>query len=323
MFKSKVVDLGSPSYFVLTAAVELGFFEEEGVPAARVEGSMTGPDEIKAGTVDFIGGPAYAGLRAFPSFQGAKLLCALSQYSYWFLGVRASLGVKRGDVGALRGLRISSGSGEPRRSLLHLLKQSGIDVDGGEVQVVNSPSFGRNQTFRANDGVAALQQGISDAFWGNGLRMEMGVRSGLAKVHVDLRRGDGPPDARWYNFPALLASDRLIDEKPEVAAGAVRAIVRTQQALIADPSLAGKVGRAMFPSEEAELIATVVERDTPFYDAHVSREAVDGLNKFCVAAGLLPEPVPYDRMVATQFAPLWTVDRAPGKAENRLQPGSP
>ena len=311
MFKVKVVDLGSPSYFVLTAAVELGFFEDEGVPASRVEGSMTGPDEIKEGTIDFLGGPAYAGLRAFPAFRGAKLLCALSQHSYWFLGVRADLDVKRGDVGALRGLRISSGSGEPRRSLLHLLKQSGIDVDGGEVRVVNSPSFGRNQTFRANDGIVALQQDISDAFWGNGLRMEMGVRSGIAKIHVDLRRGDGPPGARHYNFPALLASDRLIAQRPEIAAGAVRAIVKTQRALVADPSLAEKVGRNMFPSEEAELIATVVARDTPFYGAQISQQAVDGLNNFCVAAGLLSEPVSYDGMVASQLAPLWSSTASP------------
>src|SRR5262249_27363615 len=161
MFKVKVVDLGSPSYFVLTAAVELGFFEEEGIPASSVEGSMTGPEEMKDGILDFLGGQAYAGLRAFPSFEGAKLLCALSQYSYWFLGVRADLDIKRGDVGALRGLRISSGNGEPRRGLLYLLRESGIDVEGGEVRIVHSPSFGRDQTFRANDGVVALQQDIS------------------------------------------------------------------------------------------------------------------------------------------------------------------
>jgi NitT/TauT family transport system substrate-binding protein len=305
MFTAKVVDLGSPSYFVLTAAVELGFFEAEGIPTSRVEGSMLGPQEIKEGRLDFFGGPAYAGLRAFPSFEGAKLLCALSQYSYWFLGLRADIDIKRGDVGALRGLRISCGNGEPRVALRYLLRESGIDVEGGEVQIVHSPSVGHNQTFRASDGVVALQQGISDAYWGNGLRMEMGVRSGLAKVHLDLRRGDGPPGARWYNFPALLASDRLIEEKPDVAAAAVRAIVKTHQALIADPSRATEVGRKVFPPEEADMIATLVERDSPFYAAAISQQAADGLNAFAMAAGLLPAPVPYERMVATQFAPLW------------------
>jgi NitT/TauT family transport system substrate-binding protein len=305
MFTVKVVDLGSPSYFVLTAAVELGFFEQEGVPVSNVEGSLNGPQEMKSGSLHFLGGPAYSALRAFPAFKGAKLLCALSQYSYWFLGIRADLDVKRGDVGALRGLRIASGGGEPRLGLRHLLRQSGIDVDGNEVQLVPSPSVGRNQTFRGNDGVVALTQNSADAFWGNGMRLAMGVKSGLAKLHLDLRRGDGPPEARWYNFPALTASDRLIEERPDIAAGAVRAIVKTQRALSANPSLAGKVGKKVFPPEEAELIAELVERDAPFYQAGISQRAIGGLNEFCVAAGLLSEPVPYDQIVATRFAGLW------------------
>src|SRR5262249_31563050 len=107
MFKAKVVDLGSPSYFVLTAAVELGFFEQEGIPIGRVEGSLTGPREMKDGALDFLGGPAYSALHAFPAFEGAQLLCALSQYSYWFMGIRADIDIKRGDIGALRGLRIA------------------------------------------------------------------------------------------------------------------------------------------------------------------------------------------------------------------------
>lgn len=305
MFRVKVVDLGLPSYFVLTAAVELGFFEQEGVPTSHVEGSLTGPNEIKNGSLHFLGGPAYSGLRAFPAFEGAKLLCALSQYSYWFLGIRADLDIKRGDIGALRGLRIASGGGEPSLGLRHLLRESGIDVEGNEVRLVPSPSVGRNQTFRGNDGVVALRQDIADAFWGNGMRLAMGVKSELAKLHIDLRRGDGPPEARWYNFPALLASERLIKERPDIAAGAIRAIVKTQKALRANPSLAGNVGRKVFPPEEAELITELVERDAPFYDAHISHKAVAGLNRFCIATGLLSEPIPYDKMVATRFSQLW------------------
>ena len=53
------------------------------------------------------------------------------------------------------------------------------------------------------------------------------------------------------------------------------------------------------------LIAPLIERDAPFYDATISPEAVDGLNKFAKAAGLIDEAVPYDRLVATQFKDLW------------------
>jgi hypothetical protein len=61
----------------------------------------------------------------------------------------------------------------------------------------------------------------------------------------------------------------------------------------------------LFPPNEASLIAGLVKRDAPFYDANISPEAIDGLNKFAKANGLISEPVPYDRLVASQFRQLW------------------
>jgi NitT/TauT family transport system substrate-binding protein len=305
MFQLMVSDLGSPSYFVATAAVSLGYFREEGIETGRVEGDMTHTSGLRDGSFHFYGGPAYGPLRAFPNFEGMKLLCALSQYSYWFMGIRADLDVKRGDINALKGLRISSSKASPRHGLKQMLIDAGIDFERDNVKIVDSPSQGRQQMLRGSDGIVAFQQGISDAFWGNGMRLEMGIRSGLAKLHIDLRRGDGPPEARYYNFPALAASQRLIEERPEIAAAAVRAVVKAQKALRADPSLAKKVGDDVFPGEEAELITGLVERDAPYYDATITPEAVDGLNKFCVRRGLLTRPVPYEDLVAVQYRDLW------------------
>jgi ABC-type nitrate/sulfonate/bicarbonate transport system substrate-binding protein len=255
--------------------------------------------------LDFFGGPAFAATRAFPSWKGAKLLCALSQYSYWFLGVRADLDVKRGDVNAVKGLRISSATAWPGIGLRHMLADAGIDLERDNVQIIPSPPPVGDKGWMGRNGVDALARGDADAFWGNGMRVAVGESLGVAKLHIDLRRGDGPPGARWYSFPALTTSERLLNEQPEVAAGAVRAIVKTQKALKADPSLATEVGNRLFPPDEALLIAGLIERDAPFYDANISQEAVDGLNKFAKAAGLISEPVPYDRLVATQFRHLW------------------
>jgi ABC-type nitrate/sulfonate/bicarbonate transport system substrate-binding protein len=138
------------------------------------------------------------------------------------------------------------------------------------------------------------------------MRVALGEALGVAKLHLDLRRGDGPPGARWYNFAALTTTERLIEEHPPIAAGAVRAIVRAQRALKADPSLATEIGNRLFPLDEAALIAGLIARDAPFYDATISPEAVAGLNKFALANGLTAEPIPYDRLVASQFRELWT-----------------
>ncbi len=71
------------------------------------------------------------------------------------------------------------------------------------------------------------------------------------------------------------------------------------------PALAAEVGRRRFPQEAAELIATVVERDVPFYDPVISPEAVAGLNRFAQSVGRLPSQVGYEQVVAVRFRDLW------------------
>ncbi len=307
MFRLSVADLDSPSYFVATAAVELGFFQQEGIEAevVRAYGALDGPERLRKGEIHFLGGPAYIATRAFPGWRGAKLLCALAQYSYWFLAVRADLDARRGDLDALKGLRISSSTAFPEVGLRHLLKQAGIDLQRDRVSIVPLPNT-KDEHLKYRVGVEALNQNIADAYWGNGMRLAIGEKLGVAKMHLDLRRGDGPPGARFYNFPALTTTERLIDEEPQVAAGAVRAIVKAQRALQADPSLATPIGERLFAPEAASLIADLIARDAPFYDATITAEAVDGINKFAMANGLLAEPIPYDRLVATQFRNLWS-----------------
>ena len=307
MFRLVVADLDSPSYFVATAAVELGFFHEEGIDAEveRSYGALNGPERLRSGKVHFLGGPAYMATRAFPGWKGAKLLCALAQYSYWFLAVRADLDLKRGDLGALKGLRISSSTAFPEVGLRHLLREAGIDLQRDKVSIVPMPKT-EDEHFKYRVGVDALAQNIADAYWGNGMRLALGEQLSVAKVHLDLRRGDGPPGARFYNFAALTTTERLIEAYPDLAAGAVRAIVKAQKALKADPSLAMPIGQRLFAPEAAALIAGLVARDSPFYDAVISDEAVAGINKFAMANGLLAEPLQYDRLVATQFREFWS-----------------
>jgi NitT/TauT family transport system substrate-binding protein len=306
MFRLLVADLDSPSYFVATAAVELGYFKEEGIDVdlVREYGGETGPGLLQDGAIHFLGGPAYIASLNFPDWKGAKLLCALSQYSYWFLAVRADLDVKRGDVNALKGLRISASQPWPEMSLRYLLAEAGIDPVRDNVRIVPPPST-LDELWKGRAGIDAIEQDIADAYWGNGMRVALGESLGVAKVHLDLRRGDGPPGARWYNFPALTTTERFIDENPQAAAAAVRATVKAQKALKADPSLATAIAARLFHPDEVPLIAGLIARDAPFYDVSISPEAVDGLNKFAKANGLIATSVPYDRLVASQFSSLW------------------
>ena len=305
MFRIWVPDLNSPSYFVAIAAVELGFFKQEEIDIEFVYNTMQGPELMRDGKLDFIGGPAYVATRAFPGWKGVKLLCALSQYSYWFLAVRSTLDVKRGDIQALKGLRISAAPAWPEMALRYMLTQGGIDLERDNVRIVAPPPPYGDKGFMARNGPDAITTNIADAYWGNGMRVALGESLGVAKMHLDLRRGDGPPGARYYNFPALTARHQLVNEHPQVAAGAIRAIVKAQKALKGDPSISTGIGKKLFPADEAELIAGLIGRDAPFYDAAISREAVDGLMNFAKGVGLIKDVVPYEDLVTSQFSHLW------------------
>jgi ABC-type nitrate/sulfonate/bicarbonate transport system substrate-binding protein len=135
---------------------------------------------------------------------------------------------------------------------------------------------------------------------------EVAVRGGSGTMVIDARRGDGPPDAIHYTCPALITSDAVIARDPGAVAAAVRALVKTQNALKADVSLATKVGQKLFPAYEASLIAGLVHRDLPFYDPTISREFVSGMTDFQRHVGLLDHNVAYEDVVATQFSQFWT-----------------
>ena len=297
-----VADAISPSYFVAIAAVQLGFFKAEGIDMEFVFPPADPSQALRDGVVDFYGGSPYTALHAFPGWRGGAVLCALSHYTYWFLAVRADLKCAPGDVSAVKGLRLSA-SVLPGLTMKRLLEEVGIDFQRDNVRIVASPR--RTSQNWAWDGVDAIEQGVADGYWGNGLRADLGVKRGIAKILLDVRRGDGPPAARHWTFPALVTTKRLLEEHPDVAAGAVRAIVKTQRALRAEPQLAAKAAERLFPAEEASLIAFEVTRDLPFYDATITEDMVAHASRFAREMGVLDGEVRYDELVATQLAPLW------------------
>ena len=302
-----VPDLVSNSYFPAVAAVELGFLRAQGL---EMELNMVFPigkamEAMRDGDIDLVAGPAHATLSAFPGWQGAKLLAALSQHTFWVLVMRSGLGVRPGDVSALKGLRIGAAPG-PDVALRRLLAEAGVDPERDGVVVAPVPGSGEPGVSFGVHAAQALEQGVIDGFWANAMGAEVAVRSGIGNVVLDPRRSVGPPAARDYTFAALVTTDRLIEDSPATAEGAVRAVVQAQLALRADPSRAIEVGQRLFPPDEAALIEDLVRRDAPYYTAGISPESVASLNEFARNNGRLSGDVAYEQVVASQFAHLWT-----------------
>jgi NitT/TauT family transport system substrate-binding protein len=301
--KIAIPDLISNSYFPAIAAVKLSLFKAEGLDVdlelvVPVEKAL---DALKDGSLELLGCSSHLVVGGFPEWQGAKLLCAQAQGMYWFLVMRTDLKVARGDLKALKGRRIGAAYWIGM-TLRQLLAEAGIDPARDGIEIAPIPgAHGAGMSFGVI-AAQALEDGRVDGFWANGMGAELAVRRGVGTVVIDARRDAGMPD---YTMASITASDQLIQSQPDTAAAAVRAIVKAQQALKADVTLAGRIGREVFPQAEASVITDIVRRDLPYYDATITPEAVTRMIGFSQAAGILKRTPAYDEVVATQFRPLW------------------
>ncbi|MPZ52410.1 MAG: ABC transporter substrate-binding protein [Acidimicrobiia bacterium] len=298
-------DLISPSYFPAIAAVELGFFERAGLDA-EIEVvfpvSQTYQD-LADGRLQLAAGSAHAALYQFEEWTGCRLACALSQNMYWFLVVRRDLKPVRGDLGVVKGLRIAAAPG-PIDGLRRMLQKAGVDPDR-DLSIVPPPGSGSSISFGVT-AAKALESGAVDGFWANGMGAQVALEGGYGSVVVDARRDDDPPGAADYTFPALVATESMIEDAPDVVERAVHAVVGAQDALKEDPARARTAASHHFPSQELDLILSLIERDSPFYDPVISPQKVESMNRFAGEIGILSDVhIPYERVVATRFEAAW------------------
>ncbi len=304
-FRIAAVDLVSNTCFPALAADELGFFKAEGLDARIELVAMLGATKaLRQGSADaMIAGSVFDLLTEFPNWKGAKIAVALSHGTPWLLVVRASLDAKRGDLNALKGLRITAAQG-PDLALKQMLKGAGIEA-GRDVEIVELPGAKSRDVSFGVFAARALEAGQIDGFWANAMGGETATSSGAGKILIDVRRGDDPAEIRFCTFAGMASTDDFIEREPQAMAAAVRAIVKAQQTLRADPSLAREVGLRKFPKEAAELIANVVARDVAFYDPAISEEMILKMNSFAESVGHLSGPVPYEQVAAVRFRELW------------------
>jgi ABC-type nitrate/sulfonate/bicarbonate transport system substrate-binding protein len=215
---------------------------------------------------------------------------------YWFLILKKSLRARKGDLSAVKGQRIGAAPG-PVDGLKQMLKAAGIDPER-DVKIGPVPgAIGQSASFGLL-AAKALEEERIDGFWANGMGAEVAVRTGVGTLVLDARR-EASDEAKGYTFPALVASQRLIDAKPEVARASIRAVKAAQEILKRDPHRATAVGEKLFPATEASLIAELIRRDAPFYDPQISPRSVESMNRFARDLGLLSRNVSYEDVVWT------------------------
>ena len=295
-----VPDLVSNSYLPALAAVELGCLRDEGIDATA-ELLFPVSDAYRAlsrGEIDVVAGSAHSALAAFPEWEGVRLVAAQGQGMYWFLVARSDLGIARGDLAALRGRRIGAAPWVDV-GLRQLLVDGGVDP--AEVEIAPVPGAAGAGTNFGLTAARALESGRIDGFWANGMAAEIAVRSGAGTLVLDVRRGDGPEGCFDYTFASLAVTEAAHRADPGRTAALARGLRRAHALLAEDPERATAVGERRFPAEQVALIAELVRRDVPYYDADIPERAVRGMNRFARERGLLRGDPAHDRIVATDL----------------------
>ena len=193
--KIAVPDVISNSYFPAAAAVELGFFKQEGLDVSL---ELIFPVDqayaaLRDGAVDLVGGSAHSALAAFPEWQGVKLLCAQAQGMYWFLVMDKKLGAKRGDIDVVKGRSIGAAPWV-EMGLRRLLAEAGIDLQRDGVTIAPVPGAlgaGINFGVTASQGARRRQDRWVLGEWhGHGSRCP--ARRGLRRTRCAPRRRSKP-----------------------------------------------------------------------------------------------------------------------------------
>jgi ABC-type nitrate/sulfonate/bicarbonate transport system substrate-binding protein len=207
----------------------------------------------------------------------------------------SGFGAARNDVSAVRGKRIGAAPWVDL-GLKQLILDAGFDL--GEVDIGPVPGASGSGTNFGLTAARALADGEIAGFWANGMAAELAVRSGTGTVVIDVRRGDGPPGCFDYTFASLAATEAFVDQDLGRSQAIVRALRRAQILLAEDSDRATAVGERVFPTEQAVLIAELVRRDAPYYDAEIPQSSISGMNRFARERGLLDGDPPYERIVA-------------------------
>ena len=228
--KLAVPDMISNSYFPAIAAIELGFFRQEGLDIAL---ELIFPVDkayaaLRDGAVDFVGGSAHSALAAFPQWEGVKLLCAQAQGMYWFLVMHKDFAGRRGELDVVKGRNIGAAPWV-EMGLRRLLVEAGFDLNRDGVKIAPVPGATGSSVNFGLTAAKALEDRKIDGFWANGMGAEVAVRRGVGTIVLDVRRGDGPKPCFNYTMASIATSDRLIERSPAVAAAAVRAIARPRR----------------------------------------------------------------------------------------------
>ena len=284
-------------YAPMYAAIEEGYFEEEGIDLTLVCGfgadkTMTAVISGEA-DIGFMGSEASIYTYAEGATDHVVNFAQLTQRAGNFLVAREEIPDFTWED--LKGHLVLGGrkGGMPEMVFEYILKQNGIDPET-DLEINQNIDFGST--------AAAFSEGQGDFT----VEFEPGATTleSEGKGYVVASLGE---DSGYVPYTAFSAKQSYIDENPDVIQGFTNALQKGMD-YVQDhtPEEIAAVIEPQFPETDLETITTIVTRyydqDTWKSNLIFEESSFDLLQDILESAGELEERVPYDDLVTTKFA---------------------
>lgn len=284
-------------YAPMYAAIEEGYFEEEGIDLTLVCGfgadkTMTAVISGEA-DIGFMGSEASIYTYAEGATDHVVNFAQLTQRAGNFLVAREEMPDFTWED--LKGHLVLGGrkGGMPEMVFEYILKKNGIDPET-DLEINQNIDFGST--------AAAFSEGQGDFT----VEFEPGATTleSEGKGYVVASLGE---DSGYVPYTAFSAKQSYIDENPDVIQGFTNALQKGMD-YVRDhtPEEIAAVIEPQFPETDLETITTIVTRyydqDTWKSNLIFEESSFDLLQDILESAGELEERVPYDDLVTTKFA---------------------
>lgn len=279
------------------AAIELGYFEEEGIDLTLVNGF--GADKVMTALISgeadigFMGSEASIYTYAGGAKDAPVNFAQLTQRAGNFLVAREE--IPDFEWSDLIGKDVLGGrkGGMPQMVFEYILKQNGIDP-AADVNIDQSIDFGST---------AAAFSGGQGEFT---VEFEPGATT-LEKEGEGYVVASLGTDSGYVPYTAYCAKTSYLEEHPDLVQSFTNALQKGMDYVNSHtPEEIAAVIAPQFPETDIETITTIVtryyEQDTWKEDLIFEQESFELLQDILEEAGELEERVPYEDLVTTEFA---------------------
>ncbi len=286
---------------MVLAAKELGYFQAEGVDVELLQ--FQGGSEVTAAmlgrSIDIQTTTTDRPILLAEKGQKTKNLVSIIDRVAQTVIVRNDENVAYGDLKGLKGKKLgitTPGSGTDVY-LRYYLKTAGLDPDK-DVSIigVGTPAnmIAALQSKQV-DGLNAIEPAASQA---------LDVMK-IAKPVLDVAK-DGPGIFKAMPFLSLSATSQWIDSHPELAKKVIRAQVKANNDMRADPQKVVPVAKKYFEKIDPALAETILKKQSPYWVSVITPDEIKAAVQVNREVGLVTKDVTYEDVVVGQpMRDLW------------------